>query len=468
MKSTLKLQPAPGLVDHAQPDLSQGHNLSSYANDAQHATGVQPKQDASALQGLLIKEFAQPEEAEKKTAKLALSAQPLSPIRSRILKSVAGLVILASVGWMPLQRLFQVSSVEAVVNAQVTTLRAPIGGVVSEGPSGMRVGSTVAPGDLLVTVQNARADYAGIERATRDLQSATEDLTSTEARIDRLTALRAVIAARVEAFRADRVRRVDTDLDVADAQIASAQAVMDRAAAEAARQSALTATGIGTQAVRQTAERDLAVARASADQAKAQKKLLKVEAEALKAGRFFGNSYDDVPQSVQRLDEMDENLASLQVEKGRLETRAVRLASGLQNEQGRFDLASQAAIVVPAGGQIWEILTSPGEQVVAGQPLVSVLNCSKLVVTAAVTESVYNTLSVGMPASFTLSEGGSSFNGQVVQLSGIAAAGSNFAIVPSALTKEPYRATVSVDNLAGNGACPVGQTGRVVFGGNKS
>jgi multidrug resistance efflux pump len=445
----------------ASPDSARVSATFGQANDASQTL---PRQDASALQGRLAEEFARPGKTKKSSARPDQTAPLLSPVQSRILKSVVGLAILVSVGWMPVQRLLQVSSVEAVVNARVVTLRAPISGVVSETQGPRRVGAAVTAGNVLMTVRNVRADHNGIERATGDLQSAKEDLAAATARIDRLTSLRAAIAVRVDDYRADRIRRVGADLAVADAQIASAQAMMDRAAAEVARQSSLAARGISAQATKQTAERNLAVARASVDQAKAQKASLVVEASALKAGRFFGDSYNDVPQSVQRLDEIDEALASLKADQGRLATRVKRLTSDLQHEQGRFDLASHATLKAPVGGQIWEILTSPGEQVVAGQPLVSLLDCSRLLVTAAVSESVYNSLSIGTPARFTFREGGRAFSGRVVQLSGVAAAGSNFAITPSALVKESYRVTTTVDGMAGDGVCPVGQTGRVVFG----
>lgn len=464
MKSTLEIQPKQDQTADSATGEAQLASQPVHTDGLTPAAEAPPRQDASALQGLLARQFTHPAEAETTADKTARTTRPLSPMHSRILKSVAGLVILVSVGWMPLQRLFQVSSVEAVVNAQVVTLRAPVGGVVSEAADPLRVGSAVVSGNVLMTVQNARADHAGIERVKENLRSADEDLVAVVARIERLTTLRATIAARVEDYRADRIRRVGADLVVADAQITSAQAVMDRAEAEVDRQSTLATTGFSAQTTQQTAERDLAVARASLDQARARRAALAVEAEALEAGRFFGDGYDDVPQSMQRLDWIDESFALLESEKGKLEARVGRLTSELQAEQARFDLASRATIAAPAGGQIWEILTSPGEQVVAGQPLVSVLDCSKLMVTAAVSESVYNTLSLGMPASFNFHEGGPAFAGRVVQLSGIAAAGSNFAIMPSALTKESYRATVAVDNLGGNGTCPVGRTGRVVFG----
>lgn len=461
MKSNLKTLPEQEQEAHVP-----GVPLKRSGQVGESVTQVPPqRQDASALQGLLSREFALPEETPaEEAATAARKAKPLSPSRSRLLKSIAGLVILASVGWMPVQRLFQVSSVEAAVNAQVVTLRAPIGGVVSQDMDAMRVGSAIASGDALVSVRNPRADSAGVVAAKADFESAQEEHAAVMARMDRLAELRAAIGMRVESYRADRLRRSAADLAAADAQIASSMAVMERARIETARQLSLAATGTGAMATRQTAERDLAVAAAAVEQAKAQKAQLMVEANALGAGRFFGDSYDDVPQSVQRLDQIDQDIASLQADKSRLEARIRRLSASLKAERAVFDLASSANIAAPAGGRIWELLTAPGEQVVAGQPLVSVLDCSKLLVTAVVSETVYNTLSVGMPASFTFREGGAALAGQVVQLSGMAAAGSSLAIVPSALTRESYRVTVAADGLGGNGACPVGQTGRVVFG----
>jgi hypothetical protein len=69
-----------------------------------------------------------------------------------------------------------------------------------------------------------------------------------------------------------------------------------------------------------------------------------------------------------------------------------------------------------------------------------------------------------MPATFTYREGGEPIQGKVAQLSGVAAASSNFAILPSALTKQPYRVAIAVDGAGRDGSCAVGRTGRVVFG----
>jgi hypothetical protein len=80
-----------------------------------------------------------------------------------------------------------------------------------------------------------------------------------------------------------------------------------------------------------------------------------------------------------------------------------------------------------------------------------------------VTESVYNRLSVGSPARFRPTDGGADLQGAVTNLTGLAEAGANLAIVPSALDREAYRVTVRVPDLASAPSCDIGRTGRVIF-----
>ena len=56
----------------------------------------------------------------------------------RVLKSLIGLVVVVAVGWIPVRALLETSSTEAVINARLITLRAPIEGQV--GLAGCRRG----------------------------------------------------------------------------------------------------------------------------------------------------------------------------------------------------------------------------------------------------------------------------------------------------------------------------------------
>ncbi|MGX1290983.1 HlyD family efflux transporter periplasmic adaptor subunit [Bradyrhizobium ottawaense] len=157
----------------------------------------------------------------------------------------------------------------------------------------------------------------------------------------------------------------------------------------------------------------------------------------------------------QRAGDLDADLA-------RTDTEIAWLASEIITEEIRFADLSEANITTPVTGRVWEMMTSPGEDVQAGQPLLKVLDCSGAVITANVTESVYNRLQLGDHATFEPNDGGAAISGTVVNLTGAAGAPANLAINPDALSKEPYRVTVALGDGAAH-ACTVGRTGRVVF-----
>ena len=92
------------------------------------------------------------------------------------------------------------------------------------------------------------------------------------------------------------------------------------------------------------------------------------------------------------------------------------------------------------------------------------LDCSGTVVTANVTESVYNELSIGQRARFRPNDGGGDLEGVVTNLTGLSEAPANLAIEPASLSRKGYRATVTVPALASGSGCAIGRTGRVIFG----
>jgi multidrug resistance efflux pump len=110
-----------------------------------------------------------------------------------------------------------------------------------------------------------------------------------------------------------------------------------------------------------------------------------------------------------------------------------------------------AVTVAPATGNIWETLISPGQQVHRGQELLRVLDCDRAVVTAVVSEAVYNRLQVGSSARFLQRCGREELVGRVTRMTSASAPPSSFAVRPSALGGETYRVTVSVPKIAEGG-----------------
>ena len=159
---------------------------------------------------------------------------------------------------------------------------------------------------------------------------------------------------------------------------------------------------------------------------------------------------------------MRQRAGDLEADLARTDTEIAWLANETIIEEVRFADLSEANITTPVAGRVWEMMTSPGEDVQAGQPLLKILDCSGAVITANVTESVYNRLQLGDRATFEPNDGGEPISGTVVNLTGAAGAPANLAINPDTLSKEPYRVTVAPRDAAPL-ACTVGRTGRVVF-----
>ena len=105
----------------------------------------------------------------------------------RSAKSVLGLLVVVIAGVGPMQRLLEFSSIEAVVNARLISLRAPIDGRIEDfAPT---IGTTIPKGRLMMHISNSRADRGRLD----DLQRLVEQTESERpANVKRLARLREI------------------------------------------------------------------------------------------------------------------------------------------------------------------------------------------------------------------------------------------------------------------------------------
>ena len=395
----------------------------------------------------------------------AAKPRAASSIPRRALKTLLGLALVAAVGYAPVQRLAQPSSVEAIVNARVITLRSPIEGEVQAGPAARDAGAALAQGDVLFRVADPRADRARVDDLARQLALTRNDRPRLAARLESARALLADLTEQTRAFRDARVRQLQARRDALLANAAAARARSLEATAMLARANRLASQGAGTAVQVDLASRDCEVAAQDAVAAERQVDANDVELDAARRGVFVGDSYNDRPTSAQRADDARQQVVDLEQALTENDRRAVRLSQDLADEQRRAAELSSAEIVAPAPGSVWEALTAPGEQVRRGQELARVLDCSGALVTATVGEAVYNRLRVGSPARFRPRDGGDDLAATVISLTGSSTTPANFAIEPAALARGAYHVAVSVPSLAAGRDCDVGRTGRVIFDG---
>lgn len=383
---------------------------------------------------------------------------------SRTAKAVVGLLVLAVVGWMPVSALLQTTSTEAVVNARLITLRAPIEGDV-QASGGVHLGTEVAAGDTVLRIVNRRAERGRLDDISRLIDQLENERDGLVARITDLSVMHTELNTQLRAFQTGRLRQLTARAGEVASELAAARANRDAAQSGLTRVEPMASSGSVSPATMERYRRDARVTAETYAAVEHRLAGLQVELQAAQTGTFIGDTYNDQPRSAQRLDEVGQRLTELTADLRDRDSRIFTLRKELAEERGRHAERSAVVLASPAASRVWEMLTAPGETVVLGQDLVRLLDCSGVVVTAAVSESVYNRLHIGQPASFVLRGEQAKRDGRVVSLTGVASAPANFAILPSALAKEPYRVTVKLaDSADPDQQCKVGRTGRVTFG----
>jgi multidrug resistance efflux pump len=265
----------------------------------------------------------------------------------------------------------------------------------------------------------------------------------------------------MQLFTQARTLQLEARQDELKAELAAAEAKNDEARTTLDRFATLAGKGWTSRAQLNQAQRDGSIAEKS--QAAAQKRLeaVGVELAAAQRGVFVGIGSNDRPRYMQRADQLEQQVGNLVETLAERDQRLVRLDQQLAQEKARFGLMTSADIVAPTKGRVWETPVFSRQQVHRGQEVLRILDCSRPVITALVSESVYNRLAVGSSARFLPRGEREELVGQIIQLSRVSP--SNFAVQTSFPTGGTYHVTVSVPKLAEGENCPVGRTGHLEF-----
>jgi multidrug resistance efflux pump len=385
----------------------------------------------------------------------------VSMLVGRKSKTMFSLGIVAAVGFVPLQGLLQTPSVEAVINARVTTLRAPTDGQVQPGPNPLAFGTPVTRGDVLFRVTNRRPDRSHVDALTHQIEQLKDERSGISARLANARTQLNDLTEQTRLFAEARILQLEARQGELEADVAAARARTEEAKISLDRFTTLASKGWLPRAQLNQAQRDGLVAEKL--EAAAQKRLeaVGIELAAAQRGVFVGGGNNDRPRYMQRVDQLEQQVGNLAEALAERDQRMIRLNDKLVEETVRFNALHATDVVALATGSVWEILTAPEEQVHRGQDLLRMLDCSEPIVTAVVGEAVYNRLRVGSPVRFRSRDGRRDLPGMVTRLSAASVLSANLAIPSSALPPGSYHLTVAVSNLAQG--CLIGRTGRVFF-----
>ena len=182
-------------------------NTSRHSRSEQTGDGL--RNDANDLRGLgvreqidLLKKVEQPAPSEREIEVTPARDVASPTFARRVIKTVAALLLAIALGWMPVQRLFLVTSAEATVNARVLTLRSPIDGQIVDWRRNSRVGTLVHSGDAILRIENPRADRGRLDELRRNQSALEHQRQTSEERLIQLERERAVQLAQFSAFSA--------------------------------------------------------------------------------------------------------------------------------------------------------------------------------------------------------------------------------------------------------------------------
>jgi multidrug resistance efflux pump len=357
------------------------------------------------------------------------------------------------------------ASSDAVINAQLVTLRSPVDGDLTLGVRSL--GAHVRPRQVVATVADPRADdnrLLDLQRSAAEIATETERL---EATVAALTIARRRLQEQADEYRDGRLRQLQTRLAEARAMHEAAQARMREAEAALRRANDLGRGGYQTVADVGRARAAFEVGTQETEAAQSRIRFLAIELDAAQRGVFLGDSWNDSPQSQQRIREIELRIAETEAALAQQIRRGADIEKRLDEERLRLARRSAATLTSPAPAALWDLLAADGEHVRRGQDLARLVDCGSTIVTASVRETVYNGLRVGAAAQFRLLDDGRVFPATVLRLAGSGAESiyRNLAIGAGEEHLKRYDVALEVPALAADPelACAVGRTGRVVF-----
>lgn len=356
-------------------------------------------------------------------------------------------------------------SADATVNARYTTLRAPIDGTLAL--SVKTIGARLIKSERLGEVEDVRADQGRLIDLLRIDVSHSAELRKYGAQRKSISAAKTILAGHADTYKSGRVRQLEARLREANATIEAARSRYREVEAAYLRAKDLSARGVQTAALFEKAQSNYETSQKDIEVADQKIAFLTVELESARNGTFLGDSYNDAPYSTQRIRELDLRLDEIDAEIGYLRERQSQVQSQINEENVRLSRMTGAEITSPASGLVWDYRAENGETVQRGQELLRVVDCDTVIVSASVSERLYNRLKTGDAAQFRLLGDDVVYNATIMRLAGSGAQTryESFAIgaTPEHLTR--YDVTLSSPAFTEKGGldCAVGRTGRVIF-----
>lgn len=376
----------------------------------------------------------------------------------RYTRLIIGVLAVIFALWIIIGEQMSGASANAVVNAPVVTVRAPVAGNLRIPPR--QLGARAAKGEVIASIRDPLVDRIRLDDLLMELRLADASRDQIATVTEETSVIRDGLRARGAVFRDHRLEELQTRLLHAE----------DRLAIIAGLEPTEETDLQSLDSIEENSNSLPGEPRLGAlllDHARERVAVLQIALQAAEQGVFLGDGYNDAPNAEQRAVELDSELTSLKSQLVEAEARRVTIQERINRERLRVNASSGSEITTPVSGIFWEVLEADGVTVQRGDPLVRLVDCEAVFVTVSVTERVYNNLMVGQAASFRLGGTSTVYEATINRLAGSGAETiyRNLAVAPSQRHLERFDVSLLVPELRSdsNASCLIGRTGRAFF-----
>jgi multidrug resistance efflux pump len=324
------------------------------------------------------------------------------PVLRRRIRLALGAVLLLlaawlTVSWLTAPSVWYVTSTQAVVNARILTVYAPIEGTVTEAPPA--VGKAVTAGSPLVEVENPLVDNSHLEELRTEAASLDGRVAALQKQHELLEGLKERLTASTRNYHEAAVLRLGRQVEEARAVAAAADALLRQ---RQYKRDQLRRNGADkglSQLELVTIHLAAEAAQSKADQARAAAQRLQEELESARKGHYSGpgNAGNDLPYSQQRAHEIDIRQHDLQARVQEFTARASQVRTQLRLETERLKRQGRWCGKAPIDGVVWRRPCPAGSTVTRQTAVAQVLDASDIFVDALVSEKHFGDIRPGDP-----------------------------------------------------------------------
>jgi hypothetical protein len=320
--------------------------------------------------------------------------------RGRLGRIMFASAVLVAGGAIYVPQLLYTTSSEAILNARVITLDAPIDGHIVNPPP--PEGTVVPANTSLLTIANPNIDASHLSALEAERTKASSELNAARQLTTTLDTELARLDKQMSSFRTATVERLGLSARQAQADAVAARASAVEAEHNAERKRALRDSATVSLADADRAEQAATRTAATAESARLAAERLAGELAAARQGVYISEDRNDVPYSEQRTDEFRVRRAEAAAQENSLAARIAQLDKQVADEQARVKRLSAADVHAPVSGVVWRPLITTGSPVGRDSEMLTLIDCSEIYATATLSGRRFDDLRPGGAATVRL------------------------------------------------------------------